>query len=51
MRDSLIKNKKLRSESRKGIQARKEICLPLKLIYRTYLYRTYLKETLLAKSF
>ena len=24
-------------ESREGIQARKKICLPLKLIYRTYL--------------
>ena len=32
-----MKNKKIRCESRKIIQARKKICLPLKLIYRTYL--------------
>ena len=31
-----MKNKKIRWESRKGIQVKKKIYLPLKLIYRTY---------------
>ena len=33
-----MKNNKIRCESREGIQVRKEIHLPFKLIYRTYLY-------------
>ena len=32
-----MKNKKIWCESRKGIQAGKEICLALKLSYRTHL--------------
>ena len=33
-----MKNKKIRCESRKGIQVKKKIYLPMKLIHRTYLY-------------
>ena len=36
LRDQM-KNKKIRCERRKDIQAEKKPCLPLKLIYRTYL--------------
>ena len=36
-----MKNKKIRCESRKGIQVKQKIYLPLKLIYRTYLKKTH----------